>query len=99
MEFVLITVVLSLLGLLANRYGYDSRVRSQSPEERAAAHGMRWGAVNEATTEDQLPATDRWRAWLTRLVPRRAGGPGLTAYPEDAVWAPLQNYPYGPPTR
>ena len=48
MEFVLIIVALCLLGLLSNRYGYDSRVRSQSPEERAAANGMRWDALNRA---------------------------------------------------
>ena len=44
MEFVIIIVAVCFLGVLANRFGYDSGARLHSPEERAAATGLRWDA-------------------------------------------------------
>jgi hypothetical protein len=42
MEFLLIVLALCLLGLLAGRYGYDSRGSLRSREEDAARVGMTW---------------------------------------------------------
>jgi hypothetical protein len=44
MELLSIARALGALGLLAARFGYDSRAGLHSPEERAAVDGMRWGA-------------------------------------------------------
>jgi hypothetical protein len=44
-ELLVIVVALSVLGLLAARFGFDSTPGLSSPEEDAAAAGMTWGAV------------------------------------------------------
>jgi hypothetical protein len=48
MELLIIIVALVLLGLLAARYGYDSRTRLRSGEEDAAARGMTWDTLDLA---------------------------------------------------
>ena len=42
MEIVILVTVLSALGVLAYRYGHDSRERLSSAEERLARGGFRW---------------------------------------------------------
>jgi hypothetical protein len=44
MEFLVIVLGLCALGLLAGRYGYDSRGQLRSREEEAASVGMTWDA-------------------------------------------------------
>jgi hypothetical protein len=44
MEFLVIVLGLCVLGLLAGRYGYDSRGQLRSREEEAARVGMTWDA-------------------------------------------------------
>jgi hypothetical protein len=44
MEFLIVITALCLLGILANRFGYDSRSRLHSWEEQAAAAGLAWDA-------------------------------------------------------
>jgi hypothetical protein len=44
MEFLVIVLGLCALGLLAERYGYDSRGQLRSREEEAASVGMTWDA-------------------------------------------------------
>jgi hypothetical protein len=44
MEFLVIVLGLCVLGLLAERYGYDSRGQLRSREEEAALVGMTWDA-------------------------------------------------------
>jgi predicted phage tail protein len=44
MELLIIVIALCLLGLLANRFGHDSRERLRSAEERLSAHGFSWAA-------------------------------------------------------
>jgi hypothetical protein len=48
MELLIVVAALCLLGILANRYGHDSRRRLYSPEEQAAAAGMTWDAHSGA---------------------------------------------------
>ena len=43
MEFVVIVSLVCLLGILANRFGYDSRDGVRSVEERLARRGFSWG--------------------------------------------------------
>ena len=40
MELLIIVLAVCLLGVLANRYGYDSRDRLRSAEERFSAEGL-----------------------------------------------------------
>jgi hypothetical protein len=42
MELLILVAALCLLGLLANRFGHDSRARLSSAEERFSAHGLAW---------------------------------------------------------
>ena len=42
MEIVILVTVLIALGVLAHRYGHDSRERLSSAEERLARAGFRW---------------------------------------------------------
>ena len=42
MDVIVILAFLVILGVLANRYGHDSRERPRSPEERLAASGFAW---------------------------------------------------------
>ena len=44
MELLVIVFALCVLGLLATRFGYDSRDGLRSREEEAAAAGMFWDA-------------------------------------------------------
>jgi hypothetical protein len=44
MELLVIVLALCVLGLLASRYGYDSRDGLRSHEEEAAVTGMTWEA-------------------------------------------------------
>ena len=44
MELLIVVIALCLLGLLANRYGHDSRDRFSSDEERLSAQGFAWGS-------------------------------------------------------
>jgi hypothetical protein len=44
MELLIITLVLCLLGTLANMFGVDSRYGLRSHEEEAADYGMNWDA-------------------------------------------------------
>jgi hypothetical protein len=48
MELLIVVAALCLLGILANRYGHDSRRRLYSPEEHAAAAGLTWDARDRA---------------------------------------------------
>ena len=47
MELLIVVIALCLLGLLANRYGHDSRDRFSSDEERLSAQGFAWGSQAE----------------------------------------------------
>ena len=44
MELLIVVAALCLLGLLAKRYGHDSRDRFSSDEERLSAQGFAWGS-------------------------------------------------------
>jgi hypothetical protein len=44
MELLIIVAALCLLGVLANRYGHDSRDRLRPAEERFSAHRLDWAA-------------------------------------------------------
>ena len=44
MQLLIIVAALCLLGLLANRYGSDSRHGLSSDEERLSAQGFVWGS-------------------------------------------------------
>ena len=47
MELLIVVSALCLLGVLANRYGHDSRPRLSSDEERLSAQGFAWGSQAE----------------------------------------------------
>ena len=42
MEIVILVTILIALGVLASRYGQDSRERLSSAEERLATAGFQW---------------------------------------------------------
>ena len=42
MDVIVILAFLVMLGILAKRYGHDSRERPRSPQERLAASGFAW---------------------------------------------------------
>jgi hypothetical protein len=46
MELLIFVLAVCLLGVLANRYGHDSRDRLRSAEERFSADGLDWVARN-----------------------------------------------------
>ena len=48
MELLVIVLAFCALGVLAGRYGYDSRDGLPSREELAAAAGMSWGNAEPA---------------------------------------------------
>jgi hypothetical protein len=48
MELLIVITTLCLLGVLANRFGHDSRDRLRSDEERMSAQGFAWGSQAEA---------------------------------------------------
>jgi hypothetical protein len=58
MELLIVVSALGLLGVLANRYGSDSRSRLRSPEEHFAARGMTWETheLGAAPTPSGAPA-------------------------------------------
>jgi len=47
MELLIVVAGVCLLGVLANRYGFDSRSRLLSSEEQFAATGMTWDALDQ----------------------------------------------------
>lgn len=44
MELLIVIAILCAVGVLAIRFGYDSRSLPRSPEEQAALDGMAWDA-------------------------------------------------------
>ena len=47
MELLIMALALCALGLLAVRFGHDSRARLRSSEEQAATWGMAWDAGDQ----------------------------------------------------
>jgi hypothetical protein len=68
-EWIVILALVVALGVLAQRYGYDSRDRPRSAEERLAAAGVTW----EEGQPEQEPRPAKAR--------RRLGGRG--GHPAD----------------
>ena len=67
MEVIVILAVVVALGVLAQRYGYDSRDRPRSAEERLAAAGVTW---EEGQPEQELrPAKARRRVGAAAATP------------------------------
>jgi hypothetical protein len=67
MELLIVSVALCLLGVLANRYGYDSRSRLRSPEEHFAAGGMIWETRELRAEPTAVGAPAHERGVLTRM--------------------------------
>ena len=63
MEPVIVVGALLLLGVLANRFGHDSRDGLRSDEERLSAQGFAWGCQ-----ADPHAAAPRVAARPTRLA-------------------------------
>jgi hypothetical protein len=80
MELLIVVIALCLLGLLANRYGHDSRDRFSSDEERLSAQGLRlgqpgWAARPFGPAEPDAP-------------PGLAAPPGVDAQGAHPEWLP-----------
>jgi hypothetical protein len=76
MELLIVVIALCLLGLLANRYGHDSRDRFSSDEERLSAQGFAWGS------RAGPPAR------LADAPPGLAAPPGVDAQGAHPEWLP-----------
>jgi branched-chain amino acid transport system substrate-binding protein len=71
MELLIVVAALFLLGLLANRYGHDSRDRSSSDEERLSAQGFAWDSqAGPHAAAPRVPARPTALALLSRMLYR-----------------------------
>jgi hypothetical protein len=84
---------------MSNTIELEARGNDKQESLRQAAHARQPHGLLLPSTADQQAVMEPWWARLIRLVPWRSDGPGLAPHPDDAVWASLQNYPYGPPQR
>ena len=58
MELIIATILIVALGILANRYGYDSRARLHSRERQMASYEASWRqseTVRRVETASQQP--------------------------------------------
>ena len=84
MEFGIAALVgLVLFGLLANRYGYDSRERTDSPEHHLAHWGVSWPDATTAQARPNYPTL--------ALIDRARGvdGPAFAGDPRAAMLEPI----------
>ena len=71
MEPVIVVIALLLLGILANRFGHDSRDRLSSDEERLSAQGFAWGSQADPHAAARRVAARPIRLALLGRMPHR----------------------------
>jgi hypothetical protein len=70
MELLIVVIALGVLGALANRFGYDSRDRLASDEERMSAQGFVWGRHAQPHAAAPRLTARPIRLTLLRWMPR-----------------------------